>query len=56
MGMYEGLLEGLLDEPDAKRMIEGVELSADWIDGDSGIRTSIRGGMTGGRTTCEMRE
>ena len=48
MGMYEGLLEGLLDSPDARRMLVGVELSADRIAGDSGVRTSILGVGTGG--------
>ena len=56
MGMYDGLLDGPLNEPDAKRMLQGVELSADRIDGDSGVRTSILGGGMGVRTTCDNRE
>ena len=54
--MYEGLFDGLLNELDARRMVEGVELSAEQTDGDPGVLTSTPGGETSGRATCEMRE
>ena len=54
--MYEGLFDGLLDELDAKRMVEGVELSAGQTDGDPGVLTSTLGSGTSGRATWEMRE